>query len=619
MLSASNQRNLKRLIRFLSREDENGYIFAYADKTAQIKGINQKLQQHFEQNKQKIGIFFYNKHQNVTLIEQLTIFNREQKYQGIIVANLYEHISDTKFAQRNLTEINFAREQFHALNTPIIFWITQEIYPQLINNATDLYTQRRLPSIVFESEQKAPKPLTEIKTPQEQTAKTSTQLKIAQQQFEKALSLKLSKRELVNDYLIHYLLELSKHHQKQKVHEIYRKYQNTIKPFVEKNSQQLGTIFDTIHNYSKALEFYSIYIKAQNAKHQQLALTLITRCDVYQTTGEFKNALKDAEYAKEIMLELCLQLPKNKDYSYTLGMAQSRLGDLHKSHGNLSQALEYFEDNLKLTKELFDDNPNNANFKNSLAVSYKRLGDIHKDLGNLDQGLKFFNNALKTSKELYKDYPNHIIIKNGLAISYERLGDVYTDLGNLVKALEFFDEETMLLKELFKDNPNNQDFKNGLAISYKRLGVTNQHLGNLNRALQYFYAALELTKELLNDNPNNVKFKQGLAISYDTLGNINIEIGNLSEALHYLKDGLNLTKELYKDYPYVTSIKSSLAFEYLILGKAYQKLNKEDSSIFLNYFQKGKKLFEELSNLYPEHIEFKKNRDKVNEILQKLK
>ena len=85
MLNENNQKNSKRLIRFLSRKNENGYIFTYPHNTAQIKDINQQIVQYFKKNKQQIGVFFINKHQNKSLIQALTIYLKDKKYRHDIL------------------------------------------------------------------------------------------------------------------------------------------------------------------------------------------------------------------------------------------------------------------------------------------------------------------------------------------------------------------------------------------------------------------------------------------------------------------------------------------------------------------------------------------------------
>ena len=380
--------------------------------------------------------------------------------------------------------------------------------------------------------------------------------------------------------------------------------------------ERLGSYHSVLGNLPQALTFfeqYNILCKEcyiaypQNLEFKNgLAISYSKLGETYRALGNLQQALSFFEKYNELEKKLYIDFPQNVAFKNLLAISYQYLGITLSALGDLQQALSFFEKYNELEKELYSDFPQNVSFKNSLAISCQHLGITHSDLGNLPQTLSFFEQFNELAKELYADFPQNISFKNGLAVSYEKLGDTHSNLDNLQQALSFFEKSNELEKELYSDFPQNVSFKNGLAISYGKLGETQRALGNVQQALTFFEQFNELEKELYSDFPQNVSFKNGLAISYEKLGHTQRTLDNLQQALIFFEQYNTLCEELYAAHPQNVSFKNTLAISYAKFGEFYRD-HQKDPVKARGYLQQCYHLLRELSETYPDYVEFKNN------------
>jgi tetratricopeptide (TPR) repeat protein len=229
-----------------------------------------------------------------------------------------------------------------------------------------------------------------------------------------------------------------------------------------------------------------------------------------------------------------------------------RLGEFYVETGNLNYGLTFFDK----SKKQFDLLDNKAD----ATVTLTRIGDIYQAQGNFEKALGYFEERAKIGEELYKANPASERLKNGLAISYEKLGSIYQAQGNFEKALGYFEEETKLFEELYKANPASESLKNGLAISYEKLGSIYQAQGNFEKALGYFEERAKIGEELYKANPASVSLFNGLAISYYKLGDVCKESGKKEEAIAYFKQSQAIWEILVEKVPSAVEFKRNLDF-----------------------------------------------------------
>ncbi|MBC7774689.1 MAG: tetratricopeptide repeat protein [Phycisphaerae bacterium] len=377
--------------------------------------------------------------------------------------------------------------------------------------------------------------------------------------------------------------------------------------------QQLQNNFETEGSHSKNIASAGPFAElvfglADNLNDANKELSIVfDRLWVYHTaTGNLAKAMNTAHKNREIN--------ERSGDKNGLAISYQYLGDTHSALGNLPQALTFFEKFNALSKELHEAYPENVEFKNGLAISYQFLGNTQTELGYLPQALTFFEQYNQLEKELHETYPQNADFKKSLAISYSKLGGTHTELGNLHQALICNENANQMIKELHEAYPENVEFKNGLSISYSKLGETHRALSNLPQALTLFKQLNQLAKELHEAYPENVEFKNGLSISYSKLGSTHSALGNLTQALTFFEQYNGLAKELHEANPENVEFKNGLAVSYSQLGRFFLD-KKGDSQKGKDYFQQCFALWKDLSEEYPDYVQFRKYFEWANNAL----
>jgi len=600
-----NTKNLLRLIRFLSRKDESGYIFAYTNKVSLIRYINDEIVRTFKNNDESIQLLYLEADSDKKIMEIIENSILKNKHKAIIITNLYEYITG-KNGKRNLTEINFSREKLYSLGLPILFWITEETFPLISNFAADLYSQRRLPSLIFED--------IIYSIPIEQTITNQFEinnepnnilrLKIVEDQFNDAILQNIGKQRLISNYLLPYLLELSKAYKKNKVLSFIKKYIKEINEHNFYHINSLATIYYNIYEYTEALKYLSLCINFENTiPKEKLASLYGIKADVYFEMGNLNEALKLFNIYHEIFKDLFHSDPLNMFYKNMLAVSYNKLGIIHSGEGELIAAVDLYNKSFVLMKELNNDYPEIVKYKSDLALIYSKLGSTHSSLGEFDKALQCLENSKTLVVELFKIHYQNNFYKNLLAYLNSIIGSVYVQLGNNIKALSTFKDAKIIMDELFDNDPLNADYKNGLAVLYEKLGEAYFFNDDLLQALDYFKKQYKLNLELFETYPQKDDFKNGLAIACQKLAETYYISGDSVKALEFQEKRYNLSLELYQTHPENISYKNSLATAYFNLGKMIKKSNHDSRE----HFENALKLWNQLNTDFPDNKLFKKN------------
>ncbi len=85
-------------------------------------------------------------------------------------------------------------------------------------------------------------------------------------------------------------------------------------------------------------------------------------------------------------------------------------------------------------------------------------------------------------------------------------------------------------------------------------------------------------------------------------------------ALNFFEQDAQLTKELYAAYPSNVGFKNGLAISYVKLGNLLEQMEKKEKGRL--FFEKARKIWEELVVQASGYIEFQKNLDWVRRSLE---
>src|ERR1017187_3564843 len=142
------QYNYEKLLRFLSRRDGHGFIFALADDMRFIRQINETLVTDLKNRANLLAkIAFLDAKSDKSIMQQI----RESAAgnEALLVANLYDILNDPENGKAALLNLNFSREALQQLPVRIIFWVTEKTIAMIGNLAQDLYSQRDMSTVHF--------------------------------------------------------------------------------------------------------------------------------------------------------------------------------------------------------------------------------------------------------------------------------------------------------------------------------------------------------------------------------------------------------------------------------------------------------------------------------------
>ncbi len=152
------ERNRKRLLRFITLEDQRGYVFACAAEQHVRENLDQQMRAYVQQAGKRLTVLRVLEHKELTLIGQIDSHIESEKPDVLVmhgIDELLEHDSIgelTEMGLRYLIAFNFYREYFNELDRPIVFWVNRVSLRAFGNTGVDLFTQRRLSTLFFETE-----------------------------------------------------------------------------------------------------------------------------------------------------------------------------------------------------------------------------------------------------------------------------------------------------------------------------------------------------------------------------------------------------------------------------------------------------------------------------------
>ncbi|HRK28218.1 MAG TPA: tetratricopeptide repeat protein [Chitinophagales bacterium] len=280
-----------------------------------------------------------------------------------------------------------------------------------------------------------------------------------------------------------------------------------------------GDVLTAIGKIDQALPIFEEtyrFFETGNNKYQQ-ALTLQRLGTIYGSMCNWEKALQFFEQYHRLMEDLLESEPNNAEFISGLADSYNELGTSHSNLGNVEQALQLFEARTKLLEELYQRKRNSIVFKTKLEESYQWLGDKYSNLGNLEKALRLFERGHQLSKELYQDNSDNIEFKNNLALSYERLGDTHSSLGNWNKAFEYFIKDAELSSELLQNYPDNINYKYRMAVCYAKLGEIALKQDQYLNARHYLELSVALWHQLEQQLPLVTIYKDNLQIVQNKL------------------------------------------------------------------------------------------------------
>ncbi len=585
------QLNYQKLLTFLSRKGQRGYIFARADDYRLIRVINNSLLTDLTNKRIRTELLFLDPKSDVPLVAQIEMAFENAK--ALIVANLYQIVNDEQNGLDNLIHLNFAREAFWEFNRPILFWADAQSMNVIANKAIDLFSQRRHGTTHFEtvavadiSDLQKRKELEPFLS-SERFEQIQTDISILERRLTDAKDTAYHHERIAAEIA----LPLAKHYAEldlsEKAKDILEHQSSHFDLKDHRLLADLAQVYYLLHDYEKAIETL-----------EQANLQIENRYSIGAYPQQwFVNLSNLANWQIELghpekVLERLLNADKALGYNsvneeilkFNAVLIKDSLAQIMMMSGELQNARKYFQEILLILERLIKNNPRSEQLQRNLAVGYEKIGYLEQMLGELQSAEKNLRLGLSIREKLSLNNPLSEEFQRDLSISYNTLGEIEQELGNIQNARKYFLDAFLIVKKLSQINPLSEKLQRDVSISYNNLGDIEQALGDIQSALKYFRNACFITEKLSQKNPFSEKLQVDLSLSYDNLGEIEQELGELQNARSYFQNSLQITEKLIRNNPFSEQLQGDLARSYISLG---------DIELAIGELQNARKYFHE--------------------------
>ena len=360
-------------------------------------------------------------------------------------------------------------------------------------------------------------------------------------------------------------------------------------PDLASNYNNIASVYEHQGNGDKAVEYYmkalEISKNAYGEYHGNVATVYGNLAAFYSNKELYSKEKNDydlsVEYGRKA-LEILEHIKgaEHIDVAYYC----VTLGELLDKQGNKEEALSYLVKGFsRIEKEKIDD--------------YQFLALTSAEIAGLFYNQKDYANAIVYYKKELDYEEKRDCSPRHKATLLALIGICYRNIKNFSLSLDFL-QQSLLTHQSASD-----EFRKEIANDYSQIGKTYQDQNNDEKALEYYLKALKIHKSLGGDSEERA--------GYDCLdvGFVYRKMGQYSEALDYYNKAYAIFVQLYGEYHRL------VATSYNSVGLVYENMG--DYPQALSNFQKALVVREKV--LGPDHSVTKKNREKIEEIKEKMK
>ncbi len=336
----------------------------------------------------------------------------------------------------------------------------------------------------------------------------------------------------------------------------------------------MALVYKKLGNHQEIIRCYeeSLEINRRLKNEEDIVTSLMGIGQVYNSSANYEKVLKYFEEA----LEINRRLGKENDIATCLFF----IGLIYDNWGIFDEALKYFEESLEISRKL--DN------ENDISVSLIGIGQVYNSWGKYEESLKHSKEALKIAR----NDSNEV----GVAISISIIRQIYSKLGKYEEALRYTKELTEIIRRLGSNEKILSELATGFGIELgiadllNKTGIAYYLLGNkYDEALKYFDMALEAGM--------NLGSEEDIANSLSNLGSLYFVKKEYDKGVNYLINSIDIIEKIRKTAPgeIRRDYLESQIHNYGVMINIYQKMFKNDSSLFYYELSKSKFLAEEIS------------------------
>jgi tetratricopeptide (TPR) repeat protein len=264
---------------------------------------------------------------------------------------------------------------------------------------------------------------------------------------------------------------------------------------------------------------------------------------------------------------------------YDLGMAQYRLGEIHRELGDFSAAEGALTKAGELLGELFHEQPDMAEYRRDLAASYAALGQVHADTGHWQKAEAAFEQALAIQEKQAEAYPQSAEYRYALAKTYRAFGFMLHRMVRPETAAARYQQALDILNKLVHDYPVTE-YQVLLATTQMNLGTVYLTKGWFDKAEKALKESQRVYVRLVQGKRDPLpEHWQSLARSHAILGMAYRSQDQHEKAEAAQQQAVDIFEKLAKEHPDVLEYAYDVGRCYIELGKTADDAGRYDAAI----------------------------------------
>lgn len=198
--------------------------------------------------------------------------------------------------------------------------------------------------------------------------------------------------------------------------ELDKNNEKDYKPTIGFLYYQIGSLYKTLGNYQKAIEYCLSGLKMYEASDDKSGVALI-----YRVMGSIYKYKED--YEKSLFYYFS-GLKINEEIKNLPGVANSfnNIGIVYLLMKDFDKALNYYKKSLEINISI--------NIENEAAINYGNIGAVYLEMNQIDSALYYFSKRFNIAQILND--------KKGIIISLESFGDYYYKKKEYLRALDYY-------------------------------------------------------------------------------------------------------------------------------------------------------------------------------------
>jgi eukaryotic-like serine/threonine-protein kinase len=265
---------------------------------------------------------------------------------------------------------------------------------------------------------------------------------------------------------------------------------------------------------------------------------------------------------------------------YDLGMAQYRLGEIHRDLGNYTAAEESLTKAIEILDEQARTQPDRAEYGRDLGVGYALLAQVHSDTGQWQKAEATFEQALSLQGKQVETYPKVAEYQFALAKTYRASGYMLHRRALPERAEDRYQQALNILNSLVQDRPV-AEHQALLASTLMHLGLVYSTKGWFDKTEKVLKEAQRLHERLVQGNPDALlpEHWQLLGRSHAILGMGYRGQSQIEKAEASQQKAIEIFAELAKEHPDVLEYTYDVGRCYSELGLTANYAGRPDEAI----------------------------------------